>query len=100
MPKAVTPIIPANTAMPIAWRISAPAPVEYASGSTPMMKAIEVMMIGRSRSRLAGELDDQDRVLRREAHQHHEADLGEDVVVAVAEPHAGQRGAQRKRHDE
>src|SRR2546422_7508400 len=48
MQKAVTPIIPANTAMPIAWRISAPAPTEKASGSTPMMKAIEVIRIGRS----------------------------------------------------
>ena len=45
-PKAVTPIIPENTAMPIAWRISAPAPVEKASGSTPITNATEVMRIG------------------------------------------------------
>jgi hypothetical protein len=95
----VTPIMPANTATPMAWRISAPAPVEVTSGSTPMMKASEVIRIGRRRSRLAsiaactgvrpGELQlarefhDQDRVLGRESHQHHQADLREDVVVAA-----------------
>ncbi len=52
-PKAVTPIIPANTATPIARRISEPAPVDSTSGSTPMMKASEVIRIGRRRSRLA-----------------------------------------------
>ena len=61
------------------------------------MKASEVIMIGRNRSwqasRVAclarraalalrlGELDDQDRVLAGQAHQHDEADLGEDVDV-------------------
>ena len=91
--------MPENTATPIAWRISAPAPVEMTSGSTPMMKASDVIRIGRSRSRLASiaacdrrapgefqlarELDDQDRVLRRQADQHDQADLGEDVVVAA-----------------
>ena len=33
---------------------------------------------------LARELDDQDRVLARQADQHQEPDLGEDVVVALA----------------
>jgi hypothetical protein len=37
----------------MAWRISKPAPVEITSGTTPMMKASEVIRIGRSRSRLA-----------------------------------------------
>ena len=45
--------MPENTATPMAWRISAPAPVEKTSGTTPMMKASEVIRIGRSRSRLA-----------------------------------------------
>ena len=48
-PKKVTPSMPANTAMPMAWRTSAPAPDENTSGSTPMMKAIDVIRIGRSR---------------------------------------------------
>ena len=39
-------------------------------------------------------LDDEDGVLARQAHQHDEADLSEDVVVAAGEPHAHQR-----RHD-
>ena len=67
---------------------------------TPMMKANDVIRIGRSRMRhassaastavaallleLARELDDQDRVLAREADEHEEPDLGEDVVVAAA----------------
>ena len=45
--------MPLNTATPMACRISAPAPVERTSGRTPRMKAIEVIRIGRSRSRLA-----------------------------------------------
>jgi hypothetical protein len=51
--ESVTPIIPANTATPMALRISAPAPVDSTSGSTPMMKASEVIRIGRRRRRLA-----------------------------------------------
>ena len=53
MPNAVTPIMPENTATPMAWRISDPAPLEITSGTTPMMKASEVIRIGRSRKRLA-----------------------------------------------
>ena len=61
------------------------------------MNASDVITIGRSRSRQAssvawsrvspslaavlGELDDQDRVLARQADQHHEADLSEDIDV-------------------
>ena len=59
------------------------------------MKENEVMRIGRSRSREAstvaskrgrpalvqvpGKLDDQDRILAGQPHQHHQADLHEDV---------------------
>ena len=53
MPKIVTPIIPLNTAMPMAWRISEPAPLPKISGVTPAMKAIEVIRMGRSRMRQA-----------------------------------------------
>ena len=71
------------------------------SGSTPSTKASEVITIGRKRSRAAlsaasigalaleeallRELDDQDRVLRREADQHHQADLEVDVVLQAAQ---------------
>ena len=64
------------------------------------MKAIEVIRIGRKRKRhasmaasigdmpfvlfLLGEFDDQDRVFAREADEHDQADLREDVVVAAA----------------
>ena len=91
--------------MPSAWRTSAPAPLASISGTTPMMKAKEVIRIGRRRRRAAcntaddrvmallvlqmlGELDDQDRVLAGEADEHDEADLREHVVVAVIEEHA------------
>ena len=53
MPKSVTPIMPLKTAVPSDCRISAPAPVAITSGTTPRMKAKEVMRIGRSRSREA-----------------------------------------------
>ena len=39
--------------MPIAWRISAPAPVAKASGTTPITNAAEVIRIGRNRRRAA-----------------------------------------------
>ena len=95
--RSVTPSMPLKTAMPSDCRISAPAPWAIRSGTTPRMKAIEVMMIGRRRSRHAssvasriglprpadqlGELDDQDRVLAGQPDQHHQADLGEDVDI-------------------
>ncbi len=53
MPNTVTPIMPENTAMPIAWRISAPAPTDVTSGTTPMMKAMDVIRMGRNLSLLA-----------------------------------------------
>ena len=97
MPNSVTPSMPLNTAVPSVCRISAPAPCAIISGTTPRMKANEVITIGRSRSRqassvacaarlarlalLLGEFDDQDRVLAGQADQHDEADLREDVDV-------------------
>ncbi len=85
-------------------RISAPAPRAIISGTTPRMKANEVITIGRSRSRqassvasrarlarlpfLLGELDDQNRVLAGQADQHDEADLREDVDVHLGQVHA------------
>jgi hypothetical protein len=103
---AVTPIMPANTATPSAWRTSAPAPVASISGTTAAVKVIEVMMIGRRRRRqassaastmpgpalqFAGELHDQDGVLAGQPHEQHQAHLHEQVVVAAAaaRPRAG-----------
>ena len=73
-------------------------------GKTPSTKANEVMTIGRNRWRAAScaesseviraalvldaELDDQDRVLRREPDQHHQADLAKDVERHVEKPQA------------
>ncbi len=48
--------MPKKTATPIARRISAPAPSENTSGTTPMMNAKEVIKIGRSLSRCAASL--------------------------------------------
>src|SRR5204863_8211322 len=50
-PRKVLPIMPKNTAVPIAWRLAAPAPVALTSGKTPRMKASAVMRIGRKRWR-------------------------------------------------
>ena len=52
-PNNVTPSMPENTAMPMAWRISLPAPLAVTSGITPMMKAKEVIRMGRKRNRQA-----------------------------------------------
>ena len=53
MARKVAASIPPMTPVPTEWRAPAPAPVENASGSTPRMKASEVMRIGRKRSRAA-----------------------------------------------
>ena len=45
--------MPVNTVMPIEARALAPAPVASTSGSTPRMKANEVIRIGRKRARAA-----------------------------------------------
>lgn len=50
-PNSVTSIMPTNTAVPMAWRISAPTPVASANGKTPTTKEIEVIRLGRNRSR-------------------------------------------------
>ena len=50
MPNSVTPSIPLKTAVPSDLRISAPAPDAVNSGTTPRMKANDVIKIGRSRS--------------------------------------------------
>ena len=95
MPKSVTPSMPLKTAVPSERRISAPAPVAITSGTTPRMKAKrghedrpQPQPRGLHRGLVAGpallvqvpgELDDQDRVLAGQPHQHHQADLHEDV---------------------
>ena len=52
-PKAVTDSIPPMTPIPTAFWLPDPAPLLRASGSTPSMKAKEVIKIGRMRSRHA-----------------------------------------------
>ena len=47
---------------------------------------------------LLGELDDQDRVLARQADQDHEADLGEEAHVHAGQVHADERAEQAHRH--
>jgi hypothetical protein len=52
-PETVTPSMPKNTAVPSDWRISARAPCAIASGTTPKMKASEVIKIGLRRVQAA-----------------------------------------------
>ena len=49
-PITVAVIIPANTAIPITLRASAPAPDAVSNGTTPRMKANDVIRIGLKRS--------------------------------------------------
>ena len=51
--RQVEAIMPLNTVMPIDLRALAPAPVASTSGSTPRMKANEVIRMGRNRARAA-----------------------------------------------
>ena len=48
--------MPKKTAAPMALRISEPAPVDSARGATPMMNAMDVIKIGRSRNRQASRM--------------------------------------------
>jgi hypothetical protein len=88
--RKVAATMPPITAVPISFSLSDPAPLASASGSTPSTKAIDVMRIGRSRIwrldgrveqrsallvQLARELDDEDRVLRRQADRRQQPDL-------------------------
>ena len=111
----VTPIIPKNTAVPSACRISAPGPDAITSGTTPRMKAKLVIRIGRNRVRAAssaaamaiepavlglfGKFDDQDGVFRRQPDEYHQPDLREDVVVEAAQIDPEDGGKQAHRHD-
>src|SRR5580658_3843027 len=49
--RQVEAIIPENTVMPIDLRALAPAPLANTSGTTPRMKANDVIRIGRKRAR-------------------------------------------------
>src|SRR5512146_646094 len=55
--RQVEAIMPENTVMPIDLRALAPAPVAITSGTTPRMKANEVIRIGRNRARAASTAD-------------------------------------------
>ena len=108
--------MPKKTAVPSAWRNSAPAPIAQTNGVTPRMNANDVISIGRNRRprgfdggipptaalifKLPGEFDDQDGVLGGKPDQHHEPDLGEDIVVLPAQDDAGDGGNQAHRYDQ
>ena len=108
--------MPPATEVPTELRAPAPAPVATASGSTPRMKANDVIRIGpqpdaagldrgvedrqAALAQLLGELDDQDRVLGREADQHDEADLAEDVVGEPAQQLRAQAAEDGQGHAE
>src|SRR5580704_10639766 len=90
--------MPPITAVPMIWRATEPAPDAVQSGTQPRIKASAVIMRGRKRS-LAAEsaastrdmprffivflckCDDQNRVFRRQADEHYQADLGVDIVL-------------------
>ena len=115
-PKMVTPSIPLKTVVPSVRRISAPAPGgqdqrddaedegqrRHHDRPEPQLAGVECRLMG-GFALLAldlGELDDQDRVLARQTHQHHEADLREDIDVLRKQIHADDRAEQTHRHHE
>ncbi len=92
----VDTIIPPNTVVPTECRLADPAPEAKTSGSTPRMKANDVIRMGRSRiraafdrsvrdrhafvSQLFRELDDQNPVLAGESNQHDKPDLAVHII--------------------
>ena len=109
--------MPKNTAVPSAWRISAPAPVANTSGThaedegegghQDRAQAGAARRAPRPRRRLlAAPPRAAWRTRRsgwrswRRARSARQADLGQDVVVHAANSHAGHRGQQAHRHDQ
>ena len=109
-PSAVATSMPQNTPVPITFCAPAPAPLACISGTTPEDEGegrhqdrpeaqagrLERGLLERHAAIVLrlGELDDQDRVLGRQADQHDQADLHVDVVVVAHQPDA-EEGAQR-----
>jgi hypothetical protein len=106
-------IMPPITPVPMARWLAEPAPLASTSGSTPRMKASEVIRIGRKRRCAASstastgpcpavqvlrELDDQHRVLRRQADDRDQADLEVDVVLQPAQPRGEHHPEHAQRH--
>ena len=101
MPNTVTPSMPPNTAVPSVRRISAPAPSDkhqrhhaQNEGERCHHDRPQPQPAGGQRgvvpahARLppsAGKLDDQNRVLARQADQHHEADLRENIDIQMCD---------------
>ena len=116
MPKNVTPNMPLNTAVPKARRISPPAPSASTSGTTPKIKAKEVIKnrtqpqpagfdggFGADQAGvlfLFGEFDDENGVLAGQADQHDKSDLRENIIVHAARPDAQDGKEQAHRHDQ
>ncbi len=107
-------IMPPITPVPMARWLAEPAPLARNSGSTPRMKASEVITMGRKRRcaavqrrfdralalglQVLRELDDQDRVLRRQADDGDQADLEVHVVRIAAEQRRQHHAQHAQRH--
>ena len=97
--------MPPKTTVPMACWLAAPAPPADSNGTTPKMKAKEVMTMGRKRRRVAsiaasvmdrpcgvqvpGEFHDKDGVLAGQGDHQHQPHLGVEIVVKVPD-HQGQ----------
>ena len=108
MPNSVTPSIPLNTAVPSVRRISAGPFGKHQRHDAENKRqrghhdrpqpqpAGPQRRLARGHARVAllpGKLNDQNRILARQANQYHEADLSEDVDVHVRQRDSGD-GAQ------
>src|SRR4029434_1858713 len=98
--------MPLMTTVPRMRRDAAPEPSAIHSGTQPRMKANDVIRIGRRRKLSAfergddqlftfvharlRELDDKDGVLRSEADEHDDADLGVDVEIEPPHQETGE----------
>jgi hypothetical protein len=108
--------MPKKNAVPRAWRISTPCnsgeykrqhagdegkaghqdrPQTQAAGLDSRLDAIHALILA-----LLGKLNDEDGVFGREAEEHHQADLGEDVVIHRAQPDTAYGGQQAHGHDQ
>ncbi len=114
-PNNVTPIMPANTATPMAaahFRTGAGRCDErhhthdegqrrHQDWAQPQTACLDHRLERRCAGelQLSRKLDDKDRVLGGEADKHDQPDLREDIVVPGRQPDASEGGQQPERHD-
>ncbi len=112
IPNTMANIIPKNTPVPMAWRLAEPGPLANTIGSIPKYKGEGSHQdrpeteLGSMDGRLyqvsslvnlhLGKLHNQNGILCRKPHQHHQADLEINIILQSAYPRRPDRHPKRQ----